>query len=240
VKLGGVWSSYAQSPIAPGLAWLGFLRDAQRTKKWIDMDAWSRFAYAGQSLGPALLSQSFVSGLRDFLQNLSDDSMDANGPKFRWASRTAGMVVPAAVKAVDKAFDPTIYESSRFPQALLRDIPYARSHLLKPALNALGEPLRPPGTFYSLANPDPLWTVLAAKQALPSKPSMSQTLVGGRPITPEEYYEWIAASGPAIRRQLTILIPYLNAVPAEMAQAEVDKVVRKARADAKLRLGLAR
>lgn len=240
VKLGGRWTSYQQAPIATGLAWLGFLRDIQRTKTWLNMDDWSRFAYAGTSIGTALLSQSFVSGLSDFLRDLANDSADPNGPKFRWATRTAGTVIPAAIKSVDKLADPTIYDSGRFPQALLRDIPYARSQLLKPALNALGEPIRPPGTFSSLANPDPLWALLAEKQSLPGKPSTS-TMVGDRPITPEEYYELIRVRGQWLGQQLRRpeMMAIMERLPAERVQQYVerysDAATKVARAKLKLR-----
>lgn len=238
VKVGNRWVSYQQSPIAPGLAWIGSLRDAQRLKKWTDMEDWSRFAYAGKAIGPALMSQSFVSGLRDFLQDVSDDYVDPNGPKFKFASRSAGTLVPAAIKAVDRAMDPTIYDSQRFPQALLRDIPIARSSQLQPALNALGEPVRPPDNFlYNLENPDPLWAMLAAKQAFPGKPSLAGT-VHGRPIQPEELYDLVAASGPAIRRRLEVRLPAFAAMPPEMVQKRVDEITREERANAKVRLGM--
>lgn len=238
VKVGNRWVSYMQTPIAPGLAWIGSLRDAQRLKKWTDMEDWSRFAYAGKAIGPALMSQSFVSGLRDFLQDVSDDYVDPNGPKFKFASRSAGTLVPAAVKAIDRALDPTIYDSQRFPQALLRDIPIARSSQLQPALNALGEPVRPPDNFlYNLENPDPLWAMLAAKQAFPGKPSLAGT-VHGRPIQPEELYDLVAASGPAIRRRLEVRLPAFAAMPPEMVQKRVDEITREERANAKVRLGM--
>ncbi len=238
VKVGNRWVSYQQSVLAPGMAWIGSLRDAQRLKKWTDMDDWSRFAYAGKAVAPAIMSQSFVSGLRDFLQDMSDDYVDPNGPKFRFASRTVGTVVPAAVKAVDRAFDPTIYDSQRFPAALLRDIPFVRSSQLKPALNALGEPVRPPDNFlYNLENPDAVWELLARKQAFPSKPSLTTT-IRGRPITPEEQYAIIESSGPAIRRRLLPRLPAYAVLPDELVQKRVDDIVREERDKARARLGL--
>lgn len=238
VKVGNRWVSYQQSPIAPGLAWIGSLRDAQRLKKWTDMEDWSRFAYAGKAIGPALMSQSFVSGLRDFLQDVSDDYVDPNGPKFKFASRSVGTLVPAAVKAIDRAMDPTIYDSQRFPQALLRDIPFVRSSQLQPALNALGEPVKTPDNFlYNLENPDPVWQLLARKQAFPGKPSVT-TIIRGRPITPDEQYAIVESSGPAIRRRIELRIPAYAILPDEIVQKRIDAIVREERDHARARMGL--
>lgn len=238
VKVGNRWVSYQQSVLAPGMAWIGSLRDAQRLKKWTDMEDWSRFAYAGKAIGPAIMSQSFVSGLRDFLQDISDDYIDPNGPKFKFASRSVGTLVPAAVKAVDRVMDPTIYDSQRFPAALLRDIPFVRSSQLKPALNALGEPVRPPDNFlYNIENPDPVWELLARKQAFPSKPSLTM-VIRGRPITPDEQYSIIESSGPAIRRRIALRIPAYAVLPDEIVQKRIDDIVREERDNARSRLGL--
>jgi len=159
------------------------------------------------------------------------------GTPGKFLRRTAGTVIPNLVKQIDRVFDPTVYDDATIQAALLRDIPIARRGL-KPMLNVLGEPIRPDlNPFLNLDRQDPLWSTIVQKQAWISEPS-KLTMVFNRPIDPDEYYDWIADSGPQIRRRLEVLLPYLQAVPAELAQDRVQTIVREERAKSRKRLGL--
>jgi hypothetical protein len=78
-------------------------------------------------------------------------------------------------------------------------------------LNVLGEPVQS-GPFHywaSTVTDDPLWKILAAKQAWVPEPGKNQ-IIGDkskgegyyRAMTPDEYYNWIATTGPQIRQEL--------------------------------------
>lgn len=237
VKIGRKWIQYQITPAAPGLAYLGALQDAKRYRGLDEASALNRSAYALQAIGPALLSQSFMQGLADFLDDLTDDRVTKTGVPGRWARRTAATAIPNLVKQVDRIFDPTVYDNATLEAALIREIPIARRQL-QPMLNVLGEPIHPDlNPFLNVDRQDPLWSTIVRQQAWISEPS-KLTMIGGRPIDPDEYYDWIADSGPAIRRRLEGLLPFLDAVPAELAQDRVQKIVREERAKSRQRLGL--
>jgi hypothetical protein len=239
VRIGNKWIDYKLSPLAPGLSYLGALLDATKYRGLDEASALNRSAYALQAIGPALLSQSFMQGLSDFMEDLSNDNVSKTGVPAKWARRTLATAIPNIVKQVDRIFDPTLYDDSTIESALLRDIPIARSQL-KPKLNVLGEPIRPDlNPFANVERQDPLWDTIVRQGAWISEPS-KQTMVGDQPITAEEYYDWVAESGPNIRRRLEMALPYLQAVTPELAQERVATIVRDERASARVRLGLRR
>jgi hypothetical protein len=240
VKVGDRYWSYRETPLHLVMATLGSLLDAGRYKKLDEVDALTRYAYAARQIGTAPLNQSFLRSLSEFFEGLSDDRVPRSGAKFGGLSRTASsLVIPNLVKQVDRLFDPTFYDAGTVQGALVRDIPVARSGLA-PALNILGEPITADqNPFYSIARPNPLWNLIGRRQLWIPVPSRT-TMVGDRPITPEEYRDLIASSGPAIRRRLEILTPYLEAVPADLAQERIETVAREERHRAKGRLGLRR
>jgi hypothetical protein len=111
-------------------------------------------------------------------------------------------------------------------------------------LNALGEPVQRPALdrFTSPAKPDPLVTHLARQQAWIPMPRFDEQTIGNpklgpdyqRPMSPGEYHEWIATSGPEIRRRLTENLDRLQAMTPEEARGFVTRVAREERAKAKV------
>lgn len=235
VKIGSRYYSYQWSPLVIGLSYLGGMADAYRYKKLSERDVWQRAAYGIAQIGPSLMNQSFITGLSEFLDDLTDDRVAKTGLPFRWARRMAGTVVPNIVKQIDRLFDPSVYDPKTLQSALMQDIPVARSSL-DVRINALGEPIRADqNPFVSVERPDALWQTLASKQAWVSTPAKT-TMIEDRMITPEEYYQYVYVSGRAIRRRLDPMVGTLQRIPAEDAQDRVDQVVREERAKAKRQL----
>jgi hypothetical protein len=54
-----------------------------------------------------------------------------------------------------------------------------------------------------------------------------------RPMTPDEYYQWIATSGPEIRQRLTYEMDRIRDMTDEEARAFVRKVASEERRRAK-------
>lgn len=240
VKIGDRYWSYRETPLHLVMATLGSLLDATRYKKLDETDALTRYTYAMQQIGKAPLNQSFLRGLADFFDGLSDDRVPRSGVKFSGFSRTASsLLVPNLAKQIDKLFDPNVYDATTVQGALLRDVPVARRGL-DPVLNILGEPVRSDlNPFYSLERPDPLWTLIGQRQLWIPVPSRT-LMIGDRPITPEEYSGLIATSGPAIRSRLETIMPFLESVPQELAQDRISQITREERAAARRRMGIAR
>jgi hypothetical protein len=156
----------------------------------------------------------------------------------------SSFIVPNAARFVDQVFDPAVYTPDDVKGAIYAQIPVVRRQN-RPALNALGEPVErsPMDRFTTPARPDPLMQLIAARNAWVPLPNLDEQTVGNpklgedyqRPMTPDEYYAWIAESGPAIRQRLTEHLDTLAALPADEAQAYVRQITAEERAKVKPR-----
>jgi len=169
--------------------------------------------------------------------------MHANGTKqagtqlMNFGSRAgSSFVIPAAARWVDQVFDPAVYEADSVQGALLLQVPWAR-RMGRPALNAFGEEVTraPFERFTTPAKPDALVQLLASKSAWVPQPNLDSMIVGDRkrgpdyfrPMTPDEYYQFIAESGPAIRDALSTRMDEIAELEPEQAQALVRKIANE-------------
>ncbi len=137
-----------------------------------------------------------------------------------------------------------MYEADDVKGALYAQTPFVRRQN-RPALNALGEPVERHAMdrFTSPVKPDALMHMIATKNAWIPMPNLDEQTVGNpklgeeyqRPMSPDEYYGWIAESGPEIRRRLTDNLDKLAGMTTEEAQAYVRKISAEERAKAKPR-----
>lgn len=241
LKLGNRWYSYQESHLSIPLAILGNYSDAVKYGSLEHQDALNRTAYTVQMLGNTIFEQRMLSGVSDLMATLEPGG---DGKELgNLLARTGGsFVAPNAVKWVDQVFDPNVYTPDDIRGALYAQTPFAR-RLNRPALNALGDEVTRSAVdrFTSPVKADPLMVLLASKAAWVPMPNLDEQTVGNpklgadyqRPMTPDEYYQWIAASGPEIRRRLTERIDYLAALPKAEAQAYVREVTRETRAKTK-------
>jgi len=242
IKVGGRYYSYQESPLAIPLGLLGNYTDALRWKNLDREDALNRFAYGAQTFASTFLDRGMLSGIASMLDALS--SSGQAGPQLARAIARPGtsLVVPNALRFVDNVFDPRLYETDDVQGALLAQIPWAR-RLGRPALNAFGEAVerQPLEQFAPPAKPDALVKLLASKSAWVPMPRLDEQTVGNaewgkdwlRPMTPDEYYQWIATSGPEIRQRLTYEMDRIRDMTDEEARAFVRKVASEERRRAK-------
>lgn len=218
-KIGGRYYSYANTPLAIPLAWLGGISDrirdarlfqnrrAQRTAESLTLMA----ASAAIGMGKVITEQSFMTGLMDLAQTVSEPSPEASGRgALKQVVRTASsVVVPNAVRQVDKFFDPTQYEQRTAEGIVVNAIPFVRAAAGQPVLNALGLPVQAPLSKQftsSQADADPIVKTLAETGNWPTLPNRNEIYPAtGRTMTDAEYYDYVKGSGATARKELTAL-----------------------------------
>ena len=225
------------------LAILGNWFDAIRWKHLNEEDALNRMAYAAQTFSNTFLDRGMLSGVTSLLDALNPTGGQAGTQLTKALAKPASsIVVPNALRFIDNVFDPQMYEVDDVQGALLAQVPWAR-RAGRPALNAFGEPVerRPLDQFIVPQKPDPLVVLLASKSAWVPMPILDKQTVGKaewgkdwlRPMTPDEYYQWIATSGPEIRRRLTDEMDRIRDMEDDEARAFVSKIAEQERAKAK-------
>lgn len=246
VEYNGRYYSYMNTPAALNLAVVGNYLDWHRYGKGADAESVDRVAFATKATANAIVSQGMLDSLRRFFEAMGSESTSEGGDKLeKLAARTtSAFVVPNLVQQVDRFFDPTIYDQTGIKALLNGQVPFARREN-KPVLNVLGEPVQSDPFHYwtSKQTGDPLWRLIVEKQAFIPEPSRS-AIIGNekfgagyyRAITPDEYYDLIAESGPKIRSDLEKLLPQLETMPADQVQAVVQSIANKYHEAAKAKL----
>lgn len=205
VKIGDRYLSYANTPIAIPMAWIGNWFDSQRFNKLDEQTLMTRLAYAVSNTGQVVLDQSFLDGLSRFLGGLQKDDPKASARMLEGFARSAtSVVVPNALRQIDRMFDPTVYDSPTMEAAMVNSIPFAR-RVGQPSLNVWGQPVQI-GTgeaFASAAKEDPVLAALARHKLWVSTPS-ARTMVDGSPLTPDEVHVYTAARGPRLHELLSM------------------------------------
>jgi hypothetical protein len=238
-KFGDRYVSYANTPGSIVFAALGNYMDAMRYRHLDQADALSRAAVAITGSGKVITEQTFLDGIAGIFRALDRQPGPKSGAAAtRSAVRSAGaFVTPNILKQVDRLFDPTQYDSSDIQSTLIGEVPFAR-RLNRPSINALGDPVQRyvSDVFTSPARPDELLRVLNDKRAWISVPDRD-VIVGDRSRGPDyyrtfdagEYYDYIQASGAAIRQRLENALPRIEVMPPAAAKAYVQKVVEQER-----------
>jgi len=242
IRIGDRWYSYSRfDPIsttigtAADLATKGdAMTDAQREEK-----AGIIAAAIIRNLG----NKTWLSGVSD-LVNLLDDPMRNAGDHLR--NQAATIAIPTLLAQIARASDPYYRETDTLGDAMKARIPML-SQTAPARLDLWGQPA-PRGQFpYGLSTiapvavsnvkNDPVNASLLAAGAHISKPNAT---VGGVKLTPEQYRSYQQMSGQLGYGAMGNLVasPEWMTLPDDMRQDEVSRGMRKARADARARLGL--
>lgn len=216
IKVGNRYYSFANTPLAIPLAWLGGIydrlrdarlfknRSAQRTAESLPLMA----ASSAVGMAKVITEQSFMVGLMDLAGTVSEPSPEVGGRGLlKQAVRTgSSFIVPNAVRQVDKFFDPKQYDQRSAEAILVNAIPFVRGVEGQPSLNALGRPiLRPLAQQFTSSQADApaLVKYLAETGNWPAMPDRNHIWPRtGRTMTDAEYYAFVKGSGEIAYNQL--------------------------------------
>jgi hypothetical protein len=238
VKLGDQYWSYRYTPFHAVGAMIGALADANKYQRWDEKELADRISLNLTSMAGVLLNQTYLAGLNDFLQEVTQSRSGA----WRTFSRmAAGLVTPSLAREIEKIWNPTVSDATTFGEALTRELPVARQFNNPPRLTVLGEPAvvgRAPivGRFWSERTDDPVWQGLARRNLY--VPAVGGgTKVDGRPSTRAERYYLNQQAGAQIRRVLVERQQWWQR-EADQAAAQkwLGKVADQAHEDAKRQL----
>jgi hypothetical protein len=236
IKLGGRYYSFLPTPMALPLAVVGNILDAVRYRKFTDQNLWNRVAYTAAMVGKSYMQQSFLDSIAQLLNIVERPNPKSTGQAVaEWGARSASsFVVPNALREVDRAFDPQVYDEHSIRGAVLAQIPFARREL-RPAINGLGEPvnLYVYGRFSTSQNMDPVWRLLA-KYNVALFPTRMQHR--GVELDGEQIYEVVKSSGPRIRRQVERRLPTLQRLPGPRVRKIVEDIITTEHQTAKYRV----
>lgn len=232
IRIGKHYFDYRLTPLAVPFAIVGNMRDAERWKKMDQKSIQSRAAFAVLMSSSTIFDMSFLSGVNQLVTMLQRDSVDSAAAGVRsYISRTAGTLIPALLKQIDRTFDENIRDNSTIQEALLREVPIA-SHYVKPKINLLGEPVRQTAGYLSILGStersDPVWRLVVDKEAWISKPA-TDTKVGDSVMTEDEYYQYVKESGEIIRERIEDQLPRLQKLDKEIVGKIIDDITQTAR-----------
>lgn len=243
VEWHGRFYSYENTPLAVTLAVVGNYLDWHRYSKGDTSDAATRAAFVTKATANVIISQGMLDSVRRLFEALGTENVNEGAGKIESTlARTASSaVIPNIVQQVDRMFDPTRYDNTGVKALLTSQIPFVR-RMNKPVLNVLGEPVEadPFHHWTSSTKPDPLWQILAAKQAWVPVPAKTQ-YIGDRSkgpdsyraMTPDEYYQWVAETGPSIRARLMDNLDTLATSDTVTARKLVEKIASEERSKTK-------
>ncbi|NTU49312.1 MAG: transglycosylase SLT domain-containing protein [Desulfobulbaceae bacterium] len=242
VEIDGKYISYANTPIGLGLAVLGNAIDMQRYGTGDDESTGNRLAMAVLMIGNTVFSQSFLSGLSGFFEALtSDNPGQAMAAWKSLVSRTvSGLSTPNALRDTYRFFDPKAYRASSFMEAIVKNTPFAASAGLKPALNALGQPIYPLGAgataaqrnrFFGVKSGDPVWRYVMDSGIRISVPSATTEidLQNDIRMTPDQYYEYHKEQGQDLYRYIEQNLSRLKEMEKEDAEEVVNNYGKRNR-----------
>jgi len=229
LKIGNHYWSYIYTPIGLGLSILGNMSDAVRYGELQHKDAITRGAYAFSRLGSTIFSQSFLSGLTNLFDSLSGSSSPGQtiASLRRTLSTTAGTgSTPRIFLDIQRLFDPTRDDSNTIGQDLLKNTPFA-AITNKPTLNAFGEPVKmPTNRFVSPVTKDLAWQLVTGRNIRVPVPDKYTTMPDGkggtRQITPDEYYDYLSKTGPALKQWILQRQFMMQYGDAEKMQSDLD------------------
>ena len=222
---------------------MGNYLDAKRwDKRFEEANAFNRLGVALWGGAHVITQQSFLDSaarLAGAIENPRGRSDTLGDRGLAEALRSGGnLVVPNALRQLDRMFDPTLYDNRGIEGALVASIPFARRNG-SPALNAFGEPITssPWARFASDAKPN-VWADLAHRGVYPSTAEKVKNR-WGREMTDEEHYRYVELSGQAIKRRLDT--PGMRAKIRTGEEQELRKaltgIVKDEREKARTKLG---
>jgi len=248
VKFGDRSFDYRQTPWAFGLASVGQVMDAHRyDPKWDEQNAAVKLA-TGLAGGKAvILDQNFLSNLMVLLERGPQMAKDQNANKYlAFLGRTAGGVIPTAVKEADSMTSPEIRKPQSAWDYLQREIPIARRSVGTPIVNVMGEPVERPrypwSWLTSEASSDPVWQALGEKAQkgvfLPVPSAAATVLKDGKRVkmTPEQFAKYQAEVGKLYKAKLTRDLSRFERMTPEQASAYFKREFEPLREQARTRI----
>jgi hypothetical protein len=136
MKIGNRWISYkVLGPLALNAAAVAGWHD--RMEKTGDQPVPDQVIAAGAAMGQALLGESFLAGMKNLVDALSDPAHSAS----RFATGIVGGFVPleSADRTLNDALDPTVRNPNGMYERILSGLPVV-SKSIPPKLDALGRP----------------------------------------------------------------------------------------------------
>ena len=197
----------------------------------------TRSAFAAQSSASGIMDMSFLTGLSGFMtsmssssdpEKLADDMLKALG-------RTTTSFIPNLFKQVDKAYDPTLYDSKTIEASIMREIPILKRYSgLKPRLNAFGQEVEKKGNrFYNKVTDDPAWLFMAKHEVFAPGASPNTKNVEGAIMTDEEFYDYTKKTGELVYEKIMDDLSFLEDLFSGMTKAEKQKHIKDMFTEAK-------
>lgn len=234
IRIKDRYFNYANTPLAVPLAIGGNYLDAMKHGNLAQTDALNRVAFAMATAGHVITQQSFLDSLAQLF-----GALDHINERKAWdrgvdvvARAVTTIAVPNALRQIDRMFDPRMMEPMTAQERVTAQIPFVRRNL-KPALNALGEPvmIAPLDRLVSGTRNDELWLALAKVGAAPAIPEQGL-------LTPEEHYDLVEYRASILRPKLEAALGKIaSSTPAE-ARRIVNGITSEATSSAKRALGL--
>lgn len=192
LKIGKTYIRFAETPLAPIMAWLGELHDAYRySPSFNKKSPGDKFTYSLARVGGVVLDMGFLRGISTLWDTLHGD----RDPKELIIGPAKSLVpFSGLLRDIAKTTDDFELDPKAGTSSFLRGLPFIQGYAGKPALNAFGEPIKVHnffdgvplisqlvtpvvGRFVSERSDDPRWNFLAEKGVY--IPSMSsQASVG--------------------------------------------------------------
>lgn len=234
-------------PLALGMALTGNYFDAMRYGKLDQEDLATRLGAAVMGSAKTILDMSFLQNLSDLLSSINNADREGGSYFKRFIAQQAGSLVPAAFKQIDRIFDPSIYDTETLREKIQSSLRITGG--LKKKLNVWGEPLDTEATsnlIPSKITSDPmkrylaennLWVSVPSKNTEIFRPEENTTGIDEndrRPMTRDEYYDYIKISGEEIKERLTDELEEIKAFEThDEKQNYINEIVREIRQEVK-------
>lgn len=135
----GRFLSYQYTPLALVFTVIGNVADGLRYDGTDKETIERQMVLAFWGMPGALLEMSFLKSAAEFLEEVQE-AKSLERWFSRFSARSISSFSPSFLRSVSKAFDPTVYESRDFKEALVKGLPFAPAYYGTPKLNNFGEP----------------------------------------------------------------------------------------------------
>lgn len=230
IKIKNSFITYQNTVFALPFAALGSLLDRRRENP--NMSTWDYAPQAGIAFARSALNQSFLSGLADLVSSVESSSPDKQVQ--RTMARAATVFVPSLFRQIDAWVDPSVQASENMLDMTIKQVPLVRQLSgLKPQLNVFGQPVKRVQGPFNLPFTNRFWTnertddpvlnLIGTHQL--SVPGYSKnTKLNNVQMTEEQYYDYIAISGPMVYNRIKQEVPNLLSLTREEMQKRIRDI----------------
>lgn len=230
IKIGDTRISYQYTPFGVALSFVGNWLDNEKYKELDQKDLLTKSTFALTNSAGSILDMSFLTGLSGFFESLGKDVDPAKSSEN--FQKTLGKIgttfIPNLFKQIDKAYDPTIYDSQTLGASILKEIPIVKELSdLKPKLNAFGQPVSKEGNrFYQGVTKDPIWKFMAENRLFAPGLSPDAKNVKGEEMGDNEFYDYAKLSGNLTYDYIKENLPEIKSNFKSMEQGEKQKYIK--------------